>query len=461
MLQFTPRRWSRALGAALLAACGGLSVAQTRAADSAADALIREAMLYAYPYQEFMQMRHTALHDRDGPTFTTLNRFRHARELATPQDRWANGPIVDALYSTNWLDLGTSPVLLSLPDTAGRYYVIAMVGADLNTFAYVGKRSSGTAMRRVAIVAPDWQGALPPVDQVVRAPTRDVYLNMRVLIDGPDDLAQAHRVQDAFGTTSVTPEARSQEPLMTPRRGDWARFVDVANEAIARNPPPPSEQALLERYAQVGLCGARCSFAALSPELQARWQALAPGIEGELKSALNADRTDPNRRNGWVPYRLPRSFGSNYRMRAGSAAMSGGILGVEAAEASYFFASVDAQLRPLGEGGRYRLHLPQGGLPADAFWSITLYEVVPGGHYLFDNPIHRYAIGNRTQGLQRNADGSLDIWIQPTDPGPTRRSNWLPSPADHRFVLNARLYQPWPVALDPAWIPEPVERLKP
>lgn len=463
------RRSGILCGVLLLAALGFAALAQTPAAEPAEDALIRDAMLYAYPYQEFMQMRDTALHDAAAPTFTgKLNRLRHARHTATPKDRWANGPIIDTLYSTGWLDLGPSPVLLSVPDTAGRYYVVALVGADLNTFGYVGRRVSGTAARRIAIVGPEWQGELPKkVDQIIRAPTRDVYLNLRVLIEGPDDLDAAHRVQDAFGIVPLDDRARADEPRLVPRRGDWVRFVDVANEAIARNPPPAREAPLLQRYREVGICGADCSWDRLSPELQARWQAIAPRVEHALKSALNADRRSAaaDRRNGWLPFRLPTSFGSDYRMRAGSAAMSGGILGLEAAEAVYFFASVDGDSKPLGGGARYRLHLPQGRLPADAFWSVTLYEFPadgpPGGHYLMDNPLDRHSIGDRTRGLERNADGSLDIWIQPDDPGPSRRGNWLPSPSANRFVLNARLYQPWPLALDPTWSPQPVERLAP
>lgn len=459
----TRRRNQLALAAALvsLVSLAGPTAAREAPADPALDTLIREAMLYAYPYNEFMTMRHAALNDKNAPTYTTLNQFKHARHLATPQDRWANGPITDTFYSTNWLDVGPSPVVLSLPDTAGRYYVIAMVGADLNTFAYVGRRVSGTTARRVTIVAPDWRGAVPTADQVIRAPTRDVYFNLRVLVDGPEDLARAHAVQDAFRTVPV--DVRPDEPKTVPLTGDWSRFIDAANEAMARNPPPARETALLQRYAQVGICGAGCSWASLPPKVQTRWQALAPEIEKELKSTLNADRStpDPKRKNGWVPYRLPSSFGTNYRMRAGSAAMSGGILGLEAAEAAYFAASVDGSNTALGDGARYRLHLPQGRLPADAFWSISLYEFVPGGQYLVENPIKRYAVGDRTRGLQFNSDGSLDIWIAPTDPGPDKRANWLPSPVKNRFYLMARAYQPWPEVLDPSWILEPVERLAP
>jgi hypothetical protein len=458
----TRSRTQQALVAAFsLLLMAGPTTAQEAPADPALDPLIHDAMLYAYPYNEFMQMRHTALNDKSAPTYTTLNHFRHERHLATPQDRWANAPITDTLYSTNWLDVGSAPVVLSLPDTAGRYYVIAMIGADLNTFAYVGRRLSGTAARRVAIVAPDWQGAVPAADQVIRAPTRDIYFNMRVLVENPEDLARAHALQDKFTTTPAS--AKRDDPQQVPLRGDWGRFVDVANEALARNPPPAREKALLQRLSEVGICGSNCSWAKLSPALQTRWQDLAPGIEKELKGTLNANRRVPdnNRKNGWIPYRLPNSFGSNYNMRAASAAMSGGILGLEAAEATYFVGNVDGDNQALGDGVSYSLRLPEGRLPADAFWSISLYEFAAGGQYLLDNPIGRHTISDRTQGLKFNSDGSLDIWIQPTEPGPDKRANWLPSPANNRFYLFARAYQPWPMVLDPQWSLESINKRAP
>jgi hypothetical protein len=61
--------------------------------------------------------------------------------------------------------------------------------------------------------------------------------------------------------------------------------------------------------------------------------------------------------------------------------------------------------------------------------------------YLADNPINRYAIGDRTPGPVYNEDGSLDIYIQNQSPGPDKESNWLPAPAGV-FSLNMRLYNP-------------------
>lgn len=436
-------------------------LAEEAASSAAVDAELRAAFLYAYPYYEFMWLRDQALHNDQSLTHTRLNRFRHQRHQATPADRWANGPIHDTLYSTAWLDLGPAPVLLTLPDTADRYYVLVLIAADTNSFEYLGRRNTGTRARRVAVVGSSWAGPVPAADQVIRAPTRDVYLNMRVLVRGDDDLENAHALQDAF---SIQPAGAGapDEPRVLPGDADVGRMLDVINESIARNPPPAAEAPLLERYRAVGICGADCRWQDLPPQLKDRWCALVPPLVTRLKAALDAGQRDRPRVNGWRPFRLPRSFADNYALRAGSAANSGGIFGLEAAEAIYFMAIADHDDQPLGQGRRYRLHLPGGGLPADAFWSLSLYEFQPGGAYMLANAIDRYSIGDRTPGLVRNADGSLDVWIQPSAPAdPAQRANWLPSPAENRFYINARLYQPRAEVLDPQWAIPPVERLSP
>ena len=442
--------------------CAGITPAAAQnAAGNEFDAQIRAAFLYAYPYYEFMWLRDQALHNENSLTHTRLNAFRHQRHLAGPTDRWANGPIRDTIYSTAWLDVGRSPVLLSLPDSADRYYVLVLIGADTNSFEYLGRRSTGTRARKVVIVGPGWRGPVPAADQVVRAPTRDLYVNMRVLVRSESDLPVAQALQDGF---KIVPgqNAVADEPRALPLGDDVERMVDVINEAIARNPPPSDQAPLLERYRAVGICGSACRWNDLSPALQARWRELVPPLRARLKTALDAGRRDVERVNGWRPFRLPRNFAGNYALRAGSAANSGGIFGLEAAEATYFMALTDAADETLGQGRRYRVHLPGGGLPADAFWSLSLYEFQADGQYMLPNPIDRYAVGDRTPGLVRNADGSLDIWIQPEAPSdPAQYANWLPSPAQNKFYMNARIYQPRPEVLDPTWAMPPVERRSP
>ena len=71
--------------------------------------------------------------------------------------------------------------------------------------------------------------------------------------------------------------------------------------------------------------------------------------------------------------------------------------------------------------------------------------------FLVDNPINRYALNSANPDLVRNADGSLDIYIQREAPA-GHESNWLPAPAGGLY-LALRVYLPTPAVLDGTWKP--------
>jgi hypothetical protein len=126
-----------------------------------------------------------------------------------------------------------------------------------------------------------------------------------------------------------------------------------------------------------------------------------------------------------------------------------GLAALPPAEAMYMRAQGDLRGDLFDGAKAWRLHFPPGGhLPDNSFWSLSLYEATDDGQYFFtDNPLDRYAIGDRTPGLAPNADGSLDIGLGHADPGRERRSNWLPAPAGP-FALFMRAYLPKAELLD-------------
>jgi hypothetical protein len=102
----------------------------------------------------------------------------------------------------------------------------------------------------------------------------------------------------------------------------------------------------------------------------------------------------------------------------------------------------------------YVVHFDADKLPpVDAFWSITMYDAEG---YQVANELDRFAIGDRDQ-LTYNSDGSLDILIQNTNPGPDRQANWLPAPTGP-LGITMRLYAPRPEILDGRWAPPPVRK---
>ena len=133
-------------------------------------------------------------------------------------------------------------------------------------------------------------------------------------------------------------------------------------------------------------------------------------------------------------------FGTDYRSRARIAVS--GIVANVAAESVYTVATEDRDGQKLQSRHRYCFRLPAGAPPADAFWSLSIYQIMPdGGMFFGDNVLHRYAIGSRTPGLAHNADGSLEILIQ--QERPEADANWLPVPAPF-FALIMRAYLPGP-----------------
>jgi hypothetical protein len=115
---------------------------------------------------------------------------------------------------------------------------------------------------------------------------------------------------------------------------------------------------------------------------------------------------------------------------------------------------VNGDHRQLVGSQPYVLHFDKKDLPpAKFFWSMTMYDL-PARH-LVPNPIKRYSIGDRTQGLKYNADGSLDIYLQHASPGAGKEANWLPAPQGPYTVI-MRIYGPGQTVLDGAWkFPEP------
>ncbi len=82
--------------------------------------------------------------------------------------------------------------------------------------------------------------------------------------------------------------------------------------------------------------------------------------------------------------------------------------------------------------------------------------VQPPQRLLVDNPLNRYSLGSRTEGLSLGADGSLEIDMQADSPGPEKEeSNWLPAP-EGLFFFVGRFYGPGQEALDGRWTLPPL-----
>jgi hypothetical protein len=159
--------------------------------------------------------------------------------------------------------------------------------------------------------------------------------------------------------------------------------------------------------------------------------------------------------NGWQMNTDSMGVYGNFYLKRAIVARVG--LGANPPEdAIYPLLVTDADGAPPTGDHEYLCHFPVGELPpADAFWSITMYDA---HGFQVANAINRFAIGDR-DALTYNSDGSLDIYIQHAPPGPARESNWLPAPLGP-LGITMRIYAPRAGALDGRWYPPPVRRLR-
>ncbi len=370
-----------------------------------------------------------------------LNQFAHAERLATPKSKVVVSPNTDTLYSSAWLDLREEPIILHVPNTQGRYYSVQLMDAYTNSFAYVGRRVTGTKEGNYAIVAPTWRGTLPSNVKAIKSPTNTVWSLVRILVEGEDDLPVVRTLQQQYTLTPLSEYSGaaplrqvSPRPLPQADASSSLQFYDELSAAIHYDPPPEDENPLLSKFAKVGIGANR------SPSQEIQYQALLDALE---QAILQAERVIDQKVsnlgtmvNGWrVDYKIG-SYGKDYLLRAAVAKAGLGANSPE--ESMYFSANVDGAGKPLSGANRYVLRFEPGCLPpVDAFWSLTIYG---SDSFLVPNPINRYSIGTHTKGLHYNADGSLDIYIQHKVPV-GKESNWLPAPTQG-FYLSLRAYQP-------------------
>ena len=429
-------------GLMTVAAMALLSVSRPGAAQNVTNPTdISFAYRYALPVFEIARLRYHLVYDSANPHRVPVNTLVHSRNLADHTSRWVTTPNNDTLYSSASLDLARGPVRIDVPDFGARYYSIALMDMFTNNFAYIGSRATGSRPGSFLVAGPNWHGKAATGAKLIRSPTNVVQLLVRILVDGPDDLSAVHGLQDAIRLTSLADHPTPPPPI-APVQDDALNFVAVVNQALGANPPPPADKAVLPRLARVGVAP---GAAGLSQALATAWQADFAGAQKSLRDDVRSARRQVV--SGWGYSAADTgNFGTHYDDRA--AVALAGLLALTREEAIYLGAVTDSSGQKLDGAHHYRLHVPKD-LPLDGFWSLSMYEVVPDGRAFFtDNKLHRYAIGDRTRGLQRKPDGSLDIIIQRDSPGPELASNWLPMPASGPFRMTLRAYLPRAELLD-------------
>jgi hypothetical protein len=121
---------------------------------------------------------------------------------------------------------------------------------------------------------------------------------------------------------------------------------------------------------------------------------------------------------------------------------------------TYLMASKDKQGSALDGSKTYRLQVPPN-VPVEQYWSVTAYDRQT--HALIRNMPRASRASNAAE-VQRNADGSVDVYFGPTTPA-GREANWVPTDPQRGFELMFRVYGPKKEFFEKVWVLPDVEKL--
>ena len=428
-----------------------------------------EAYIYLYPLITMDVTRRimTNLPPGKMPGMGPAGVFHHMRAFPDAQFKTVVRPNFDTLYSSAWLDLSREPIILSVPNTQGKYYLLPIYDMWTDAFAVPGTRTSGNEAGIFAIVSQGWDGHLPDGAVKIEAPTPYVWIIGRTQTNGPADYEAVHQLQDSYTLTPLSRYPQLPEPavyvpdltvdMKTPpldqvNNMSAKDYFTYGSELIKLHKPHITDWSQMARRRLIGLrSGESFEWDKLDPAIQ---DALNQVPAAALKSMQAKLPTLARVVNGWQMNTDSMGVYGDYYLKRAIVSMVG--LGAnQAVDAIYPLSLVDADGNLYHGDHKYVQHFEKDEIPpVEAFWSVTMYD---DQGFQCPNELNRFAIGDRDS-LAFNEDGSLDLYYQNENPGPDKVSNWLPAPAGS-FNLCMRLYAPKMKVLAGNWNPPAVKRI--
>jgi hypothetical protein len=439
-----------------------------------------DAYVYFYPLvtMEVTRRQLTNVEAGKSPLGGPMNLFANVPTFPTADMKAVVRPNFDTLYSSGWLDLTKEPVVVSVPDTGGRYYLLPMLDMWTDVFASPGWRTTGTQAGNFLVVPPGWRPdlrdrfaeefKLPKETQRIDAPTPYVWVIGRTKTDGPPDYDAVHKIQAGYKITLLSEWGKTPKPpevkidpsvdMKTPPKIQVdtmpaGKYFAYAVELLKLQPPHITDEPIIARMKRIGIePGKSFDLAKLDP-------AVRKGLESAPEDAQKLMEwkvaTLARVANNWSMNTDTMGVYGNYYLKRAIIAQLG--LGANLPEDAIYPLNLgDEAGKPLDGANRYTIHFEKDATPPlNAFWSVTLYD--PDG-FQVANSLNRFAVSSWMP-FKRDPDGSLTLYFQNENPGKDKEANWLPAPKG-AFNLTMRLYGPKSEALTGKWNPPPVTRVQ-
>jgi hypothetical protein len=443
-----------------------------------ARAIATEAYLYLYPLviMDITRKQFTNSPSGKEPGHGPMNMFSNIPTFPPADFKGVVRPNFDTLYSIAYLDMTKEPVVVSVPDTNGRYYLLPMLDMWTDVFASPGWRTTGTQAGNFLITPPGWRPdlrerfidefKLPAGTQRIDAPTPIVWIIGRTKTDGPADYDAVHKVQAGFKITPLSEWGKPPQPvkvkidpaidMKTPPKTQvdtmsGEKFFAYAADVMKVQPPHITDQPIIARMKRIGFEPGKSFDVAKLDSSVAKAVQDAPAAGQQLMGWKV--KTLARVANHWSMNTDTMGVYGNYYLKRAIIAQLG--LGANSPEDAIYPLNLgDETGKPLDGASKYTLHFEKGATPpVGAFWSVTLYDTEG---FPVANPLNRFALSSWMP-FKYDADGSLTLYFQNESPGKDKEANWLPAPKGP-FNLTMRLYAPRSEALTGKWNPPPVTK---
>ncbi len=413
-----------------------------------------DAAVWAMPLMNFKFYRDALADAGVGPNdvgyFSKLQDWKF--QTATPNNTTP--------YILTYWNMEDGPIVVELPPSTQDVGIFGTLmdawQRAIDDIGALGRDKGGGAT--YLLIPPGYNGPLLPKALVYEQRTNNGWMALRPIIKGatPENLAKA---AEFVKQIKIYPLAKADNPPkmkfvdlydvlleMTPVL-DGSIYREI-HEMLEEEPVEDQNLAMMGLLARIGMrkgepyepdAKTQAIFDQAGPEalqymLEQYHRFLNPWrYEGKKWSSLTPA--------GDIQTDWTYEFPSYYDYHARGALYYAIITGVKTYGIATFY--MDLAETPDGQwldGGKsYKLVMPPN-VPVRNFWAITTYDLETASYI---RNVEKSSVDNTQKQLQKNDDGSVDIYFGPKAPE-GKESNWLPTDPKRRFFLLARFYGPEP-----------------
>jgi hypothetical protein len=408
----------------------------------------REAYTYGLPLlttnATFQTM--TSVNVSEG-AFGPVNQFNSERSLNNAGSSAVVATGATSLSSIAWLDLQNEPQVLHVPQVTDHYFVLALLDPYTENLINLGS-ASNTKPGDYVIANPEQKNMpIPEGTQRIDVDYSRIWIIGSTQLKGPDDLANVNKIQDGYtlmplskyGTNYQPPApSKSVTTVATSSVPSGVQFFDELGQQLKLFPPPDKDKEEMRKFAEVGIGPDMkpSQNLQLSADILRGLNDAVTAGPGQIKEDIDEQSAREFKKHDSYLIGGFGQYGTNYKLRAVVSQV--GLGAFTSQQAIYAMGWSDHNKKPLDGSTPYVLHL-QSMPPTSEGWSLTVYNLKGG---MIPNSINRYALTN-TSNLTTNSDGSVDIYLQSSQPSDTaKQSNWLPTASGQGFEVVWRLFAP-------------------